>query len=95
MKFEWHPPKAVSNLEKHGVSFEEATTVFNDRDQIYDRDDAHSFGELRFFCIGLSAQGRLLTVVCTERPDETMRIISARESTRREEEEYAAQNYPS
>ena len=90
MNFEWHLPKAVSNLQKHGVSFEEAQTVFADRNQLYLSDDAHSHGELRYFCIGFSAQGRLLTVVCTERPNETIRIISARLATRHEAEQYGA-----
>jgi len=51
IRFEWHPAKAERNLEKHGVSFEEAATVFNDRDQLYLACDFHSFDEERFFCI--------------------------------------------
>ncbi|MBS1809693.1 MAG: BrnT family toxin [Acidobacteria bacterium] len=93
MKFDWHPPKAASNLEKHGVSFDEAKTVFDDPNQLHLADEAHSMGEQRYYCIGFSNQQRLLTVVYTERPAETLRLISAREATRREEEEYGSQSY--
>lgn len=93
MKFEWHPPKAESNREKHGVSFEEAQTVFDDPNQLYLADEAHSIGEERFFCIGHSEQWRLLTVVCTEKPNDTYRIISAREATPHEREQYETQGY--
>lgn len=93
MDFEWSRPKAVLNVEKHGVTFEEAVTVFDDPGQIYLSDDVHSVGEERFFCIGFSDQRRLLTVVCTERPSDVYRIISARESTTREQQEYERKNY--
>lgn len=93
MEFEWHPPKAKSNLEKHGVSFEEAQTVFDDPNQLYLADEAHSICEERFYCIGYSDRGRLLSVVCTEKPNDTYRIISAREATPREEEKYGTQSY--
>ncbi len=93
MKFDWHPPKAQSNLEKHGVSFAEAETVFDDPHQLHLADDAHSIGEQRYYCIGFSNQQRLLTVVYTARPEATLRLISARAATRREEKEYGTQGY--
>jgi uncharacterized protein len=93
MEFKWHPAKAQSNLEKHGVSFEEAQTVFDDPNQMYLADEAHSIGEERFFCIGYSAQGRLLSVVCTEKPGDIYRLITAREATAHEREQYESQSY--
>lgn len=93
MKFEWHPPKAASNLEKQGISFEEATSVFDDPHQYHYRDDAHSIGEQRFICLGGSEQNRLLMVVYTEPIRDTLRIITTREATTDEEEDYEAQRY--
>ena len=93
MKFEWHPPKAASNLAKHGVSFAEAETVFDDDGQLILRDRWHSIGEQRFRCIGRSEQRRMLLVVYTERKPDLIRIISAREATAREEDEYERENY--
>lgn len=93
MEFEWHDAKAESNLQKHGVSFAEAATVFDDPRQLYLADNAHSIGEERFFCIGRSDQGRLLTVTCTERPGDKYRIITAREATAQERRNYESQDY--
>ena len=77
MQFIWHPAKARENLRKHGVSFEEATTVFGDPlARIFDDPD-HSIGEQREIIFGHSAQNRLLLVSFTERGEFT-RIISAR-----------------
>jgi hypothetical protein len=87
MEFEWHPPKAKSNLERHGVSFEEATTVFNDPLADIQPDMAHSIGEARFIALGTSIQENLLVVVFTEKTD-TIRIISVREATSRERRHY-------
>jgi uncharacterized protein len=89
MKFEWHEVKAESNLNKHGVSFKEAQSAFYDPYQENIPDKSHSFGEPRYLCVGLSERGRVLAIVYTER-DETIRIISAREATKREEVEYYA-----
>mgnify|MGYP000952890993 CR=1 FL=1 len=89
MKFEWHQPKAEYNLAKHGVSFAEAQTAFDDPYQENIPDLAHSFGELRILCLGVSKQGRVLAVIYTMRENIT-RIISARLATRREELEYYA-----
>jgi hypothetical protein len=87
MKFEWHAKKAESNLKDHGVSFEEAATVFNDSWQENFPDPRHSFDEIRYICLGMSDQNRVLFVSYTERNGRT-RIISAREATNREEGKY-------
>jgi uncharacterized protein len=87
MGFEWNPGKAAKNLASHGVSFEEAATVFADPLSWTFPDPDHSLGEQRYLSIGLSAQGRILMVVHTER-DEAIRIISARGATRPERRYY-------
>jgi uncharacterized DUF497 family protein len=87
-RFEWDDQKATSNLTKHGVSFLEASTVFdNPLAAIFD-DAAHSANEIREVIIGHSAQGRLLVVVFTERVESVVRIISARQATKRERYDY-------
>ncbi len=93
MKFEWHPPKAESNLAKHGVSFEEAASLFDDPHQYHYGDDVHSINEHRYICLGFSAQHRLLMLVYTEPVRDTIRIISAREANTSEEEEYETRRY--
>ena len=87
MKFEWDPSKAVANLRKHGVSFEEAMTAFKDELSATARDLEHSAAEYRFITFGLSAHGRELTVSHTGRGN-TIRIISARLITRAERKIY-------
>lgn len=87
MEFEWDPNKAASNLRKHGVSFTEAATVFGDTLSTTVIDPDHSVEEDRFITIGLSYQMRLLIIAHTERADR-IRIISARELTRSEREQY-------
>jgi uncharacterized DUF497 family protein len=87
LTFEWDVHKAGSNLAKHGVSFEEATTVFGDPVSITIPDPAHSQTEERFIILGRSHQGRLLVVIHTERGD-NVRIISARHASRRERKDY-------
>jgi len=87
MGFEWDEEKAAANLAKHGVSFEEASTVFADPLYVDFYDPDHSSEEHRYIIIGLSRQGRLLLVSHTER-DEVTRLISAREVTRSEREAY-------
>ena len=82
-RFEWDPAKAEANLRKHGVSFEEARTSFDDILGTTVPDHRHSEAELRFFLLGMSKQGRLLAVSYTERGDR-IRIISARLATRQE-----------
>lgn len=87
MLFEWDPAKAAANLEKHDVSFEEAASVFSDPlADTYDDPD-HSKGEQRFLTFGYSAQGRALLVAHCDRQDR-VRIIHAREMTRREKRDY-------
>jgi uncharacterized DUF497 family protein len=80
MKFEWDAIKARSNLRKHGVSFEEASTVFYDTLAATGADPDHSADEDRFVTFGMSSQGRLLVVAHTDR-DDAIRIISARAAT--------------
>lgn len=81
--FEWDPQKAAANLAKHKVSFEEAATVFSDPLGRIIVDPRHSYEEERFVLLGLSRDQRLLAVMYVER-GQTIRIISARPSTRRE-----------
>ena len=85
--FEWDSDKANRNLRAHGVSFDEASTVFGDPLSAMLVDHLHSETEQRLLLIGLSANGRLLLVVHSER-DERIRLISARRVTRREQNLY-------
>jgi uncharacterized DUF497 family protein len=85
--FSWDPRKAASNERKHGVSFEEAVTVFGDPLSLTVPDPEHSETEDRFVVLGLSATSRPLVVAHVERGDD-IRIISARLATRRERIEY-------
>ena len=87
MKFDWNPRKTKRNLTKHKVSFEEATTVFLDPLSATGDDPDHSDEENRFITVGLSSSGRLLTVSHTDRED-SIRIITARRSTKEEREVY-------
>jgi len=88
MKFEWDAHKAESNLGKHGVSFEEASTVFQDDFSLTGRDPDHAAArEARFVIYGLSSATRLLVVSHTERGSK-IRIISARQATRLERKIY-------
>ncbi|MEH2447321.1 MAG: BrnT family toxin [Nostoc sp.] len=87
MEFEWDESKATANLTKHGVSFEEAKTVFDNVVAVIFDDEAHSVGEKREIIIGHSQNNRLLLISFTERSN-TIRIISARLATRREREDY-------
>jgi uncharacterized protein len=87
MNFEWDESKATANLKKHGVSFEEAKTVFSNELAIILDDEAHSIGERREIMIGHSRNNSLLLISFTERPN-AIRIISARLATRKEREDY-------
>ena len=87
MEFEWDTSKAASNLNKHGVSFEEAQTVFDNPLAFIFEDEAHSITQHREIIIGHSHRNRLLLVSFTERPN-AIRIISARLVTRKEREDY-------
>ncbi len=86
-EFEWDIEKAESNLQKHGVSFEEAATVFFDLLSLTIPDPLHSDEENRFVTTGLSEQQRQLVVVDSER-DDRIRIISARPATASERKKY-------
>ena len=91
MDFEWNPRKAETNLQKHGVSFTEAGTVFGDELAITVPDPDHSKSEDRYITIGWSSQHRLLMVSHTDR-DNRIRIISARELTKAERKAYEEKN---
>ena len=91
MRFEWHDAKAKSNLERHGVSFELAKTVFGDEFAIESPDDRAEYGEDRFTVLGMAEGGVLLLVAYTERGTR-IRIISARRAMKHEQDEYFRQN---
>ena len=87
MEFEWDKNKAKTNLSKHRISFDEAKTVFDDLFYIDFYDPDYSDNEDRYIIIGESQQRRLLIVSYTEREDR-IRLISAREATKKEREDY-------
>jgi uncharacterized protein len=87
LEFEWDEDKAKKNLNKHDVSFEEASSVFGDPLALTIPDPLHSKEEDRFITLGESHRRRLLVVVSTDRGDK-IRIISARVATRRERKDY-------
>ena len=87
MEFEWDYDKATTNLEKHGVSFEEAASTFGDELSLTINDPDHSDGEERYLPFGLNDHGNHIVVSFTERSDR-IRIISARRMTRREIQAY-------
>ncbi len=87
LRFQWDTAKAAANALKHGVSFEEASTVFGDPLALTFPDPDHSIGERRFITFGLTDRGRLLMVAHTHR-GRMIRIISARRATRREKVTY-------
>ena len=87
-RFEWNEDKARSNVVKHGISFDEASTVFDDPLARIFEDALHSTDERREVIIGHSINSRLLLVCFTERPDERIRIISARLHTSKERKAY-------
>jgi uncharacterized DUF497 family protein len=87
MKFEWDPRKDRLNRREHGVSFEEAATVFGDRFALSWEDQAHSEGEYRTLTLGYTDRERLVIVAHTEREDRA-RIITARIATSKERQLY-------
>ena len=91
MDFEWDRRKAKYNLRKHGVSFEEASTVFDDLLAAIYADPDHSIHEKRFLMLGTSARGRLLYIAFADRIQRT-RIISARLPTKQEKKLYEEEN---
>jgi len=90
ISFTWDFKKALGNKQKHNILFEEAKTAFWDENAIVISDPDHSNSEERFLLIGISARLKLLVVVhCYQDNDSTIRIISARKATRKEETTYA------
>ena len=85
--FEWDPEKGDANFQKHGVSFDEASTVFRDPLSLLMPDPDHSADEERYLVLGMSAHQKLLVVAFAERPPNT-RLISARRATRAERKRY-------
>ncbi len=87
MSFVWNTLKAIANIQRHNVSFDEAQSVFRDPLAVIVEDQIHSEQETREIIIGHSGQGKLLFVCFTER-EEDIRLISAREATRPERKKY-------
>ncbi len=91
--FTWDPQKAILNFEKHGISFEEAATIFIDPLALEWEDPEHSGVELRLKRLGISNAHRILTVIYTIRRtangNKAIRIISARQASRKERKAYA------
>lgn len=89
IKFEWDNNKAQANIEKHGITFHEASTVFSDESAILFDDPEHSMEEERFMLLGMSSQARMLIVChCYRSADNIIRIISARKATKTETRQY-------
>jgi len=89
--FAWDEAKAAANRRKHGVSFEEAATVFGDENARLRRDPEHTGGEERFVLLGFSSKLRLLVVCHVYRQDDrVIRLISARKATRNEAKQYGS-----
>lgn len=89
LRFEWDQRKESHNLKKHGISFEEAATVFLDEHALLIADPEHSEDEDRFILLGLSTSLKLLVVVhCYRESDEVVRLITARRASRPERRQY-------
>ena len=89
IRFEWDPNRAEENREKHGVTFEEASTVLCDVMAVQFYDEDHSDGETRYLMLGASAKLRILVVChCFRQVEQVIRIISARPATKKEAEHY-------
>ncbi|HYO78633.1 MAG TPA: BrnT family toxin [Thermoanaerobaculia bacterium] len=86
--FEWDLNKARENVRKHGISFEEAASVFADDDAMIEDDIEHSDEEDRFIIVGMSAHERVLLAVYTIRDKQSVRIINSRHPTRHEKRAY-------
>ena len=91
LRFEWDDDKNELNKSKHGISFEEATTAFDDEEAIVIADPDHSISEDRFLLLGLSKKSNMMVVChCYRENDDVIRIISARKATKGEEGQYYA-----
>lgn len=88
IRFEWNKLKAMANKRKHGISFEEAQTVFYDDNAVLFDDPDHSQSEDRFIMLGMSYKLRVLVVSHCERHGDVIRIISARKALRHEAQYY-------
>ena len=89
LKFDWDEAKNQANIRKHGISFQEAITVFYDDDALIIQDDAHSELEERFILIGFSYKANILVVChCYREQDSIIRIISARKASTKERKSY-------
>ena len=87
--FEWDDQKNQRNIQKHGVSFEEAETIFFDTNAAQIWDGEHSYDEDRFLMLGMSSKARILLVVhCFRESESTVRLISARKAKKSESKEY-------
>jgi len=93
--FSWDAQKAITNFEKHGISFEEAATIFSDAEGLDWEDLAHATHESRYKRVGISIDTTVILVVYTVRRSkdgkETIRIISARQASRKERKAYLRQ----
>ena len=87
LKFEWDRRKAILNIKKHGVSFEDAATAFGDPLSVTIHDPKHSDDEDRFLLLGETQDKKLVVVAHTDRKD-TIRLINARPAARQEREDY-------
>ena len=94
LSFEWDDDKSRSNLRKHGISFDEARTVFFDENGLLIGDPDHSEMDDRFILIGMSASLKILIVCHCYRTDEVIRIFSARSATKKETDIYTARMKP-
>jgi len=94
LRFDWDPRKAAANFRKHGVSFEEAVTVFVDEDALIILDPDHSSSEERYVILGVSAKLRSLVVChCLRESGDLIRLISARKANRTERAQYSKGKY--
>jgi uncharacterized DUF497 family protein len=90
--FEWDLDKARENARKHGVTFEEAATVFGDGEAMIEDDVGHSNREDRFIIVGMSARERVLLTVYTIRRADTVRIVTSRHAVKHERQAYETKN---
>ena len=88
VRFVWDKAKAAENLRKHGVSFDEASTVFADENARLKHDPDHSQEEDRYILLGISAKLRMLIVCHVYREEQIIRLVSARKATRNEHKQY-------
>lgn len=89
MRFEWDPEKNAKNMKNHGISFEEAATVFDDKNAIIEPDKLHSEDEERFCIIGYSNKRNCLFVIyCMRESEEVFRLITARKASKYQERRY-------